>query len=68
MNIFFTFLPSKLLHTFFEEAIKKPIRSDEYNIYVRSLSEAVGDIWDITQPDIFFVWDKNTVSVEMKIW
>lgn len=67
-NIFFTFLPSKLLHTFFETVTNKPLRFDEYDVFVRSLDAVVENIWDVTQPDVFFVGAKNTISIEMKIW
>jgi len=67
-NVFFTFLPSDLLHQFLESSLQKPLRSDKYNIFVRSLENVVKEIWDFTQPDIFFVGDKNTISIEMKVW
>lgn len=66
-NVFFSFLPSNLLHQFFETALQKPIRSDEYDVFVRSLENVVNDIGDFTQPDIFFTGDKNTISIEMKV-
>lgn len=67
-NVFFSFLPSNLLHQFFETALQKPVWSDEYDVFVRSLDNVVEEIGDFTQPDIFFVGDKNTISVEMKVW
>jgi hypothetical protein len=66
-NVFFSFLPSNLLHQFFETALQKPLWSDEYDVFVRSLENVVQEIGDFTQPDIFFVGDKNTISVEMKV-
>jgi hypothetical protein len=66
-NVFFTFLPSKLLHQFFESALQQPLWSDEYDIFVRSLENVVDDIGDFTQPDAFFVGNKNTISIEMKV-
>ena len=66
-NVFFTFLPSKLLHQFFESALQQPLWSDEYDIFVRSLENVVQEIGDFTQPDVFFVGNKNTISIEMKV-
>lgn len=69
LNIFFTFLPSQLLHQFLESSAQEPLWFDEYELYVRDLSGVVdvADIWSITQPDLFLVWEKNIVSIEMKI-
>lgn len=67
MNVFVSFLPSQILHTFFETSLNKPVRSDEYDIFVRSLDNAVKDIGDFTQPDIFFVGYRNSIALEMKI-
>jgi len=67
-NLFFSFLPTSLLHTFFELSLKKPFVNDQYDVFVRSLDSVVQGIGDFTQPDIFFVWEKNVVSLEMKLW
>jgi len=67
MNVFFCFLPSNLLHSFFEKSLGKPIWTDEYEVFVRDLGEVVPSIGDFTQPDIFFVGSKNNIAIEMKI-
>ena len=66
-NIFFSFLPSDLLHQFFLQSVQKSLQADEYDLFVRSLDKVVQGIGDFTQPDIFFVGEQNTISLEMKI-
>lgn len=70
LNIFFSFLPANLLHQFFEKSVNTPIRLDEYELFIRNLTDiiATDDIGNITQPDFFFAWHKNNIAVEMKIW
>lgn len=67
VNIFFTFLPSRFLHSFFEKSLNKPMWTDEYDVFVDSLENAIWFETLVTQPDVLFVWEKTNVAIEMKI-
>ena len=40
-NAFFTFLPSRFLHKFFETSLQKPLWIDKYDVFVDSLKNAI---------------------------
>lgn len=69
-NIFFQCLNTKQIVDFFEEVTHTEDKNDDYKIFVRDMSEVIemNNIFNPTQPDILFVWDHNTISLEMKIW
>ena len=69
MNIFFTCLNTQSTQRFFERSLDKPNMSDDYDLYVRNLSQVVDidKVFNPTQPDLFFVWDSHVISLEMKV-
>ena len=67
LNIFFYFLPSKLLDELVKIIINKSIKKEKYILYLKEVDELIDWINFSTQPDFFFIWKETNIFIEMKI-
>ncbi len=66
LNIFFYFLPNRIFSQLIESVTCSSVWEDAYTLYLWEIEDMIEGIKQSTQPDFFFLWNKQNISIEMK--
>lgn len=66
LSLFFSLVPNNFIVKFFNRSFVKQF-DDKFTFDIAEINEFVVGLKDFSQPDFWFVGDKNIIAIEMKL-